>query len=786
MIDVLLGARPPAPALMRWLHSLPALALSLTLVGCGDDDGVGGGGTGGSGGGASACPDGQVLVDDVCEVPSTCPEGFVTLPDGVGCEPLLPADACPPGTMAKIGSETCQPVGATTCAAGFEPAASGWGCAAVAATGCVGATMAVLGQTTCVDIGDCAGTFPPAAATLFVDDSYAPGDLDATHFLTIAEAIQAAPTTATIAVEAGSYAESLLVTKDVAIVGRCAEQVELVGLGGAGVGVEVRGADVTLEGIAVRSHQPGIVGANGASLTVRDCLVESNREVGVASTDSGTTVTVVDSAVRDSLTVGGNLGWGAIAQFDAALVVDGSDISGHTMIGVGVLDPNTHLTVRRSVVRDTRILPANGLGAAVHVQLGGIALVEDSALLDNTGYALSTFADNAEPSSTLEVTGSVISGVEAGSSGGGHGLFLGSYADVVIRGSTFSDNTLVALSVNGPGTVALSDTTVVHTLPNAGFGVPLGVQLGAQLTAERSAFVDSQYYGLFLADAGSAATLTDSLISGVRKDPIDGVANGIDLRDGTTLTTVGTTIEAAEASGLMIDSRDGSQPSQATLTTTLVQDVGDAGIFHRFGGRSTIDRSAVLRATQVALYLSDSVGADGQRSDCTAADSTFAFTQPHSSGELGTGVVSGATLSLTRSTVHENLGFGVLVASEGSLTRLENTIVRSTALETSTLLYAHGVVAIDGARLDLFGGHILQNQGIGVTYERSSGILHGTTITNNNIGLHVQAGTQLAEQGEAPTDVAPLQLVVTGYTTFADNAVRFGSEEVGLPPLPSL
>src|SRR2546423_3836813 len=103
--------------------------------------------------------------------------------------------------MPATGPRDCVPVGWNNCPAGFAPDPSGWGCTDISpAQPCSGATLETLGSTACQPLGDCAAPFPPANATIFVDDSYA--QVDSTHFRKIFDAVQSAPFGAVIAVEA--------------------------------------------------------------------------------------------------------------------------------------------------------------------------------------------------------------------------------------------------------------------------------------------------------------------------------------------------------------------------------------------------------------------------------------------------------------------------------------------------------------------------------------------------------------------------------------------------------
>ncbi|MEO8875284.1 MAG: hypothetical protein ABI461_06845, partial [Polyangiaceae bacterium] len=215
----------------RWFGVVLGVATGVAMAGCGSSSD--GGAPSPTGDAGSVCPAGQIFdassqscvacQDDMkptadgaaCEKIGwqNCPAGFVVDPSGYGCVDISPAADCAAGTMPTIGNATCVPVGTTSCAAGFSADPSGWGCVAIeSATACTGATMEKLGSTSCVPVGDCAAAFPPAAATLFVS----PGaTVDATHFQTIAAALAVATDGVTIAVDAGTYAESLIIAHSV-------------------------------------------------------------------------------------------------------------------------------------------------------------------------------------------------------------------------------------------------------------------------------------------------------------------------------------------------------------------------------------------------------------------------------------------------------------------------------------------------------------------------------------------------------------------------------------------
>lgn len=227
---------------------------------------------------AAACtPAAPLLSDGLTAVSFECPAGKRVAPSGQGCEPVTPDAECPAGSMPVAGLATCQPVGWTACDAGFAADPSGWACSAVEPAGpCAGATRRALGQTSCVPVGDCAAPFPPAAATLFVDDGYTAAQLDATHFSSLASAVAAAPTGATIAIEAGRYPVALTPPRAVTLAGRCPGQVFLDG-SAATEGVLANGIKgVKVSGLTLSGHRVGAKALNGGTLELTDVVVEGS------------------------------------------------------------------------------------------------------------------------------------------------------------------------------------------------------------------------------------------------------------------------------------------------------------------------------------------------------------------------------------------------------------------------------------------------------------------------------------------------------------------------------
>ena len=262
---------------------------------------------------------------------------FVALLLCVSCGSEPPDETTPPPpppTACAIGDRvledgTCVPPGipAEACAEGFASDGNG-GCAAVLpAEACPSGTMAVPGETACREVAPCGrgtwGDIPIDGSSVHVDASYTGGTSNgsATNpYTTIAAAIAAAPEGAVVAVAEGVYAEDVtIVGKPVKLWGRCPGRVEIRGAGaaatifvGSAIGTEIHDVAVTGPSSGIRVTSDGVhlervwihdtvgIGLNSyisTNVSARGLLIERARINGVYV--HGSTVTFESGVVRD-------------------------------------------------------------------------------------------------------------------------------------------------------------------------------------------------------------------------------------------------------------------------------------------------------------------------------------------------------------------------------------------------------------------------------------------------------------------------------------------------------
>jgi hypothetical protein len=716
---------------------------------------------------------------------TTCAQGFAPLPDGVGCDAVVPASDCPAGTMAQIGSATCVPVGTTQCPAGFVPDPSGWGCADVLpAQACTGATMEVLGQASCQPVGDCSAPFPPAGATLFVGPSVTP---DATHFTTIGAAIAAASPGAVIAVDSGTYTESLSVTAPLSLVGRCAAMVTVQAPATDAAGLDVAGAKATISGLTFQGHRPGVVVEKGAQATLSGLVVDGNRDVGLLVQDAATTATVSSSVVRGTLNPNG-YGWGAYASLGGSLVMTSSAIVGNIELGLTLTDTGSTANVTGVVVRGTTA-DSSGMGNAIGVQAGTLTM-HTSAVVANQGVALSV--SGAGTSAT--VTGSILRDTASAPDGtGGNGLVAGDGANVAVHSSWFVRDAEVGVSVSGKGTtVTLDGCDVIDTQPNGQgqFGAGLGVQEQGSLKVTGSAIVKAVYYGAFVSDTGTVGEYDQSLFSDITEDAVDHLGRGVDVQGGGKGVLQGTTVANTATESLLVDSTDGAADLDATQVLVLG---GNPAAYVRLGGSMELTRSALVGALDVGLYLTADGSSTGVHSQATVTDSVIRDVQLVG-GDNGMGVVSGGIVSLTGVTIRNVYGASVLagnnsgpdggLTTSGSKVTMQSCVVRDTKLQPGQDGYGVGVVGLDGTLFQVEGCTI-ENNVIGIGIQSATGSVSGSVVANNQVGMDVQGTSNLMQVDAVPSALDAGEVVVTTDTTFTGNQTTLSSTALPLPGLPA-
>jgi hypothetical protein len=521
-------------------------------------------------------------------------------------------------------------VGTTSCAPGFARDASGWGCAAVLpSSACTGATRPKLGETTCVPVGDCAAAFPPAGAIL-VDPTLAPAAIDATHVLTIADALAVATTGATIALADGTHtAAPFTVGKSLTIVGRCPASTHLVAAQPpAATGVSIT-ANATLRGLTLEGFTQALLVSGSVTLDAEDLVIENARSRALYAL-RGAKVTMRRSVVRGTAPIGkSDQTLAVLVGTSATVALEDSAILASLDGALAVTDNvNTSASLTRTVIQDTKPRADGKGGGAVRVFQGARLAITESAILDSTGIAV--LALRREPATPPQVT--------------------------------------------------ISRSVIARTVPSAETGTAIGTAVNAAydavVTLDETTIADSQGLGLYAAEKAKL-TLTKSVVVRVTRTP-DLYSQGASALRGATLDLSDSAVVKVGGSGV-----GGWSGGHVTMTRSLVRDIGGdvAQTFTLGQGLSALEASTI-DATDSAIVDALELGVTASKAGSAVRLEGVLITRTDAAptARFGHGMLAmdSATIALARSIVERQAGVGLFYASGGGFA--SGSLVRNNAI----------------------------------------------------------------------------------------------------------
>lgn len=751
---------------------------------------------------AIACaPPGNALDDGLRPVSPeapACPDGFLRSEAGAGCDAIVPESPCAPGTMPTIGSTVCQPVGTTHCADGFVPDPGGWGCVdGLPDAGCAGASRVAVGHAACVPIGDCSAP-PPANATVFVDARFDGGQLDATHFAQLSQAVAAAPAGAVIFIDEGTYPDNLILTRSVSLVGRCAEKVRLEQSGAPSrPAVTVSAGTVELSGVTIANHFNGLWVKAGATANVHDAVVERNESLGLWA--AGGTITLERSLVREGLADSRGLyGYGALASAGGHLTLRDCAFVANRDEGVAVQEPGSTGILDRVVVSGT--LPqadgTTGLGVAAS---NAVTLdVARSVIVGNSEVGLYVDSIDGQGPTTVTVTDSVIRDTKTRAVGlvqgtyteyfGRNAVVFGT-ATLTLRESTLRDAAGVSL-VSAAGGAAILDHSVVagtRPFPNGYATVCAAIEQQGALTATASAVLDCAGVGLQIYNAGSTVALERSLVTRVHQQGAN-VRNGagVELSGPATVSLRASAVTACDGEAVLISPVPPTNETGGSLTversvlgfgTGYTDGSHGHGLDLGGGSASVLTETAVVHSREVAVIVRD----PGTRA--TFVRAVVRDTAENGDGRFGRGlnVQAGAAAELDQCLVLRNRDVAVMVGEAGARATLFDSYVVATQPEKRSGRFGWGAGVLNGGALALVGGAITSAQ-VGLVVAGASATVAQGAFEANAVALHAQDGSAIQEVDALPATVGSTDVLVTHDTKFVGNAVRLGT---GVLPLPA-
>jgi hypothetical protein len=345
-----------------------------------------------------------------------------------------------------------------------------------------------------------------------------------------------------------------------------------------GVAAAGKGTSVALKDTAVRDTQGresdgyagwGLNGQEGARVEVERVFLLENRQIGVFAIGKGTSVKLVDSVVQDTRSgdASKDLGRGLNGQGAAQVEVERSLFLRNRDAGVFVNGKGTSLTMKDAVVQDTKGRESDGNeGKGLECQGEAMATVERSIFSNNHTFGVYASGE----ATSLKLTDVVIKSTQSQESTRrfGRGINLQFGAKMTVERALLDQNRDVGLFAIGQGTSAsLTDTILQNTDPqesNGEYGVGIAASSGASLSLLRSHLRSNSVAGLLL-QSSSSASLSSVWITDTRKGnftpvddeglfldkPIQNVADGIIVLDGSSLSTDDVLVSSNDRAALL-------------------------------------------------------------------------------------------------------------------------------------------------------------------------------------------------------------------------------------------
>ncbi len=675
-----------------------------------------------------------------------CPDGFARDPAKPAvCREIVPADACPAGTAPFIGQSACVPVGwSAPCPPQFVADPSGWGCAdRTPVAACVGATMESASADACVPVGDCSAPFPPAGAVQ-VDAAFTAGQLDASHFQTITAAVAAAPAGAVVAVAAGTYTESVALTRAITIVGRCAAQVTVEAPPAPAIpaaGFSISGLKgVVVRGMTLHGHKNGVEVLAKGQASIEDVVVDASIGAGIFVEASQASL-LRSKVSATKLGADGKWGWGLAGGLGSTVNIDDTVIAGGVN-AVFAASAGTVVSLHRAVLARQAPSGTNRSCGAIAADGGKITLAQ-SVVRDVQGDA----AVVADAGGTIEVTESILRGTRVnGSLARGHGVAVLYGGKATVRSSAIVDNESVSLSAQKMGSsLEITDSVVrgpseSHALVNSSLqvvsdrsGIGLEIVDAAGVKLDGVAILGAWGFGAYVQSSGTLDA-HHTFIDGTQalKTPGTGGAGGISfavgltVNSGATVTLTDSTITGGSLAGIAA-----GHTGVVSATGTLIRGVGEA--------------------------------------------------MPLGTG-AGISVGQGGTIDFARGAIDGASATAVLAVQEGDASvHLKDCSIHGT--HAASTGFGHGAIAGPHTSFTIESSFFFDNAAVGLVLAGGSARVSSSTFAYNPIALHAQDGSFLSTTAD-DSSLAEGELRVTPDTKFVENGSKIGNDLVPLPSDP--
>ncbi len=547
--------------------------------------------------------------------------------------------------------------------------------------------------------------------------------------------------------QSGSYATTLTM-----------EACEVGGATIVGVAAMHSGTSLTLRETTIQDTKPdengqggfGIQISQGASLDAEACVVKGNTVVGLLADDDSTSVTLRETVIEDTQPdEDAQSGFGIQvyggARFDAEACV----VRGNTAAGLTAYDSGTSITLRDTVIEDTKPDESGENGQGISVYEGANLDAESCDVRGNT--VVGVVAADSGTSVALRETN--IEDTQPNQNGqGGQGISVYDGASLDAEACEVRGNTALGVVVAGSGTSAsLLGTSVEDTRPqeNGEGGQGIYAYAGASLDAEACEVRGNTAVGVHAADSGTSVRLWERILENTPANEKGEGGHGIDAHDGASLEAEACEVRRNTVTGVFAY---GSGTS-VTLEGTIIEDTqpNDGGID---GHGVLVTTGASLHAEGCELRRNTATGVlvAYPSSSVTLRETIIEDTRSsdHSTDGVGIGVMQAASLDAEACDLRGNVGLGLGAVDSGTSVTLRETSVEDTKSDDYGV-FGYGIQISEGASLHAEGCEFNGNTALGVLAEGdgTSVTLQDTRIASTKRGEIYTVGVGVAAQDEA-------------------------------------
>jgi hypothetical protein len=256
--------------------------------------------------------------------------------------------------------------------------------------------------------------------------------------------------------------------------------------------------------------------------------------------------------------------------------------------------------------------------------------------------------------------------------------------------------------------------------------------------------------------------------------------SAIDIWQGATLSFEDSTIRHQSYTAIGVsDATSNVKLLRSVIASEPAPAPNRSAVIVQDGGLVELDASALVGAQQIAL------NANGTNSSLVVNRSLVTGTVQRFLGDFsfpgGTGqaiaVAESASLSMQQSAVVDSEGVGIFGVS-GARLHLGRSLVDLTKAPPNAPLGV-GILLV-GAALEMDTSTVRRNADTALAFDASAGLITGSFLYENAIGVRTSGGTELVEASAAPAAIVEHQAVLWA-TRFDDNQSASSTDPLPKP-----